>query len=167
MRYLAIDYGSRRTGLALGEDEPGVAVPIAPILGAPWIALERTIRTRRVDAVVLGHPLGPDGQEGSWARRVRDFGRQLEERFGLPVHLSDEHLTSWAVEREMAMRVREAGLAQLRRQRRSGLADSRAAALLLQEFLDGRRRENGARDPVPARENGNRCGDFFDKSFLF
>jgi putative Holliday junction resolvase len=140
VRYLAIDYGRCRIGLAYGEGEPGVAVPIAPILRLPpWDALERIVEARRVAAIVLGHPLGPDGQVGCWARRVEAFGRRLRERFNLPVYLADERLTTWAVERGLEDLGRRPGLAQLRKERRTGHVDSRAAALLLQDFLDGQR----------------------------
>jgi putative Holliday junction resolvase len=139
MRYLAIDYGSKRIGLACGEDGLGVAIPIAPILHfPPWTALAQIIGTRGIDALVLGHPLNLDGWVGSWARQVESFGQQLQKRFGLPVYLSDERLTTYGARRDLESYGRRPCLGRLRRERHSGLIDSRAAALLLQDFFDER-----------------------------
>jgi len=134
MRVLGIDYGSRRVGLAYG-DEIGVATPL-PALGAAdpprlWAALAALVKARRVTEVAVGHPLNMDGSAGPKALEVEAFARRLEAELGLPVHLVDERLTSYEAESTIAPAKRRAA-------RRTGLVDSRAAALILQDFLDGR-----------------------------
>jgi putative holliday junction resolvase len=134
MRYLGIDFGEKRIGLSFG-DELGVATPLSALTGlAPSAALERLvalIRDRRVTELVLGHPLNMDGTAGPKAREVEAFAARLTAAAGLPVHLIDERLTTYEAESSIPRRKRRAV-------RASGLVDSRAACLILQDFLDQR-----------------------------
>jgi putative Holliday junction resolvase len=70
-----------------------------------------------------------DGSAGFKAREVEAFAARLREKLGLPVHLVDETLTSYAAEASIAKKDR-------RKVRASGLVDSRAACLILQDFFD-------------------------------
>jgi len=131
-RYLGIDHGTRRLGLAFG-DEIGVATPLPAIAAAEeakqWTALAAVIAARRITDVVLGLPLNMDGSSGPKAQEVGTYGRRIEAAFGLAVHYIDERLTSYEAESTIAP-------ARRREVRRSGLVDSRAATLILQDFLD-------------------------------
>jgi putative Holliday junction resolvase len=132
MRCLGIDYGERRTGLSYG-DELGVATPLPALTEAAparrRAALAAVVRARRITDFVLGHPLNMDGSAGPKAREVEAFAAGLRAEFGLPVHLVDERLTSYEAEATIPK-------SQRRAVRASGLIDSRAAALILQDFLD-------------------------------
>ncbi len=134
MRFLGIDYGTRRVGLAYG-DELGVATPLPALTDAEpslrWSELAAVIHQRRISELVLGYPLNMDGSAGFKAKEVDGFAERLRTQFGLPVHLVDERLTS---------HVAEAGMNQkdLRAIRSSGIVDSRAAAIILQDYLDQR-----------------------------
>ncbi len=134
MRCLGIDYGDKRIGLSYG-DELGVATPLPALTdAAPADRLERLAaiaRERRVTDLVVGHPLNMDGTAGFKAREVEAFAARLGQSLGLPVHLVDERLTSYAAE-EATPPARRRAL------RRSGVVDSRAACLILQDFLDQR-----------------------------
>ena len=134
MRCLGIDFGARRIGLAYG-DEIGVATPLAAIVAAEpakqWVGLGKVIGERRITDVVLGHPLNMDGSSGPKAAEVEAFAGRIRAEFGLPVHLVDERLTSYEAESTIAPSKR-------RSVRQSGLIDSRAATIILQDFLDGR-----------------------------
>ena len=136
MRCLGLDYGAKRIGLSHG-DEVGVATPLPALTGpageARWTKLGEIIRQRRITDLVLGYPYNMDGSVGFKAREVDAFAAALKARFGLPVHLVDETLTSYAAEDSIAPKER-------RRVRATGLVDSRAACLILQDFLDGRNR---------------------------
>jgi len=131
-RFLGIDHGSRRLGLAFG-DSIGVATPLPAIASADgakqWAALAEVLRARRITDVVLGLPLNMDGSAGPKAREVEAYGRRIAEGFHLPVHFVDERLTSYEAESTIPP-------ARRREVRRSGLIDSRAATLILQDFLD-------------------------------
>ena len=134
MRFLGVDYGTRRVGLAFG-DELGVATPLPALTVADprkrWDDLARVLKERRIDEVVIGLPLNMNGSEGFKAREARDFGERIKREFGLPVHWVDERLTSHMAEAGMSQK-------QLRNIRAKGIIDSRAATIILQDFLDER-----------------------------
>jgi putative Holliday junction resolvase len=134
MRFLGIDYGTRRIGLAAG-DELGIATPMPALVEAEPAARRRAlasvVKTRRIDEIVLGHPLNMDGSVGFKAKEIEAFAEELRAEFGLPVHLVDERLTSHIAESGMNQK-------QLREIRAKGIIDSRAAAVILQDYLDQR-----------------------------
>jgi len=148
MRCLGIDYGTRRIGLSYG-DEVGVATPLPALVQAEaearWTGLERVVRERRITDFVLGYPYNMDGTVGFKAREVDQFAEELRARFGLPVHLVDERLTSYEAESEVQNSKRSARAQQAFRA--SGVVDSRAATLILQDFLNQR-----VPQPVPELE---------------
>ena len=134
MRFLGIDYGTRRIGLATG-DELGIATPIPALVEADAAArrkaLAAVVKTRRIQEIVLGLPLNMDGSSGFKAKETEAFAEELRAEFGLPVHLVDERLSSHLVESGMNQK-------QLREIRGKGIIDSRAAAVILQDYLDQR-----------------------------
>lgn len=134
MRCLGIDYGTKRVGLAQGDDL-GVATPLPALVDteavARWAKLAEIIQQRRITDLVLGYPYNMDGSVGFKAKEVDAFASKLKAQFNLPVHLVDETLTSYAAESTIAKKSR-------REVRDSGLIDSRAACLILQDFLDQR-----------------------------
>ena len=134
MRFLGIDHGSHRIGLAYG-DEMGVATPQPAIasddVSKQWVGIASVIKERRITEVVVGHPLNMDGSSGPKALEVEVFAQRLRTEFGLPVHLVDERLTSYEAESTIPPSKRRA-------LRKSGLIDSRAATIILQDYLDTR-----------------------------
>lgn len=132
MRCLGIDYGTRRIGLAFG-DELGVATPLPALTEADatkrWTSLLAVARQRRVTEIALGHPLNMDDSVGPKAKEAEAVAVRLREELGVPVHLIDERLTSHEAESTVAKSKR-------REVRASGLIDSRAATLILQDYLD-------------------------------
>ena len=132
MHYLGIDYGTKRVGLAHG-DEIGVATPLPALVdpdeAARWQKLGEIIRLRCITDLVLGYPYNMDGSVGFKAKEVDAFAVKLTAQFGLPVHLVDETLTSSEAESSIPKKDR-------RGVRDSGLIDSRAACLILQDYLD-------------------------------
>ena len=141
MRYLGIDWGEKRIGLAFA-DELGVATPLAAAVEAKKKArlarIAEVVKARQVDALVVGYPLNMDGSAGFKAREVDTFIGELERRFRLPVYRVDERLSSRTV--EAAFRGRRGPT------RRSGAVDSSAAALILRDFLQN---EVGQAEPPP------------------
>lgn len=135
MRFLAIDLGDKRTGLAIGDDDTKIASPVTVIEVARGDALidaiAGSIKDHAVDAMVLGLPLNMDGTEGPQAKLVRKFGQQLRLRCGLDVHYHDERLTSFAADQQMA------GSGRTHKQKKR-LRDALAAAEILRDFLDAR-----------------------------
>lgn len=146
MRFLCIDLGDRRTGLAVGDDVTRLASPVG-VLEVPaeregGRALVRAIagaigeHLGPEDEVVLGLPLNMDGTEGSRARLVRGFGELLGSETGRRVHLHDERLSSveadWQMERT--------GMTHRQKKRKR---DALAAAAVLRDFLVYRAGDTG------------------------
>ena len=134
-RILAIDYGSRRMGLAvsdaLGITAQGLDTLERKNKRSDFARLERTIREYQVTEIVLGNPLRMSGEEGTQSRKVAEFAEELRRRFELPVHLWDERLTSSEANR--LLREAEVSL-----HRRTQAVDRMAATLILQSFLQAR-----------------------------
>ncbi|MFA5263910.1 MAG: Holliday junction resolvase RuvX [Opitutaceae bacterium] len=132
MRCLGIDYGTKRIGLAIGN-ELGLASPLPAIIdaepGKRWEALVAFVKQRRVTDLVLGYPYNMDGTVGFKAKEVDAFAERLRAACGVPVHFVDERLTSYEAESTVPRN-------RLRELRASGLVDSRAAAIILQDFLN-------------------------------
>lgn len=135
MRYLAIDLGDKRTGFAVGDDFTRMASPVgmAELPVGPRLieAIAQVIREHEPGAIVIGLPLNMDGTEGDAAKRVRAFGEQLAATIGLPVHVQDERLTSYAADQRMAQTGRT-------HKQKKQIRDAIAAAEILRDFLDTR-----------------------------
>ena len=132
MRCLGIDYGAKRVGLSFGDDI-GVATPLPALIDADpakrWAALAALVKSRRITDLVLGYPFNMDDSVGFKAKEVDAFAARLRTAFGLAVHLVDERLTSYEAEATIPKVKR-------REVRASGLVDSRAATIILQDFLN-------------------------------
>ena len=121
--FLAFDFGTRRVGVAAGNDLMRQATGLRTIAAegdARFAAIGKLIDEWRPDALVVGVPFHPDGAEHDNTRRARRFARQLQGRYRLPVHEVDERYTT--VE----------ALAQ-----GAADADAAAAALILEQYLRG------------------------------
>ena len=121
MRYLALDVGDRRIGLAMGDDAHGLSRPLRTLVRRSVVKdlaeIERITREEAVDALVIGLPLTLGGEEGHQAERVRRFATEAE-KLGLPVRLYDERHTSTEAELRGARDL-----------------DAGAATILLEDFL--------------------------------
>jgi putative Holliday junction resolvase len=132
---LAFDYGLKRTGVASGELEIGVAHPLTTIQAdsrpARYAAIDKLIAEWQPGLLVVGLPLYPDGAEHELTRAARNFAAELEEHYQLPVFLHDERYTSVVVENES----RHSGKSAVK-SRQS--VDALAAQQILQGFFDER-----------------------------
>jgi len=142
MRVLGIDFGERRIGLALSDPTGTLASPLPTLKRRagkrpPLAALAELVAEREVETVVMGLPLTLGGEDSDWTRTVRDVGRSLSTRTGVPVHFVDERFTSVAAERM----VRTSGLPRKKRESKDRV-DAEAAVLILQIWLDGQHRHD-------------------------
>lgn len=134
-RILAIDYGSRRMGLAV-SDPLGITAQGLPTLErrnkrSDFARLERMMREYAVVEIVVGNPLRMSGEQGPQSQKAAEFAEELRRRFQLPVHLWDERLSSAEANRVL----REA---ELSIRKRAQAVDRMAAVLILQSFLQAR-----------------------------
>jgi putative Holliday junction resolvase len=130
---LGFDFGLRRIGVAVGDLETRLAHPLefidAEANDLRFGRIAQLIGEWRPVQLVVGLPLSMDGEEHDLTRRCRRFAHQLQGRFGLPVAMVDERLTSFDADQ----RLREAGV---KGSRRKGLDDSLAAQQILQDYFD-------------------------------
>jgi len=133
MRYLAIDPGDKRTGLAVGDDETRLASPVdvleaadpASLLGQIKLAIDEY----EPDALVVGVPYDMDGGTGPAARKALALAHMLETHAALTVHTVDERLTSFDADDRM----KQTGLTHGEKKQRR---DALAAAAILRDFLE-------------------------------
>ena len=125
---IAFDFGEKRIGAAVGQTVTRTATPLEtiPVRGTKpdWNAIGRLIDAWKPDALVVGLPLNMDGTEQPVTTLARRFADRLHERSGLPVHLTDERLST----REAWTRLIESG------SRRSG-PDPVAAQVILEGWF--------------------------------
>jgi putative holliday junction resolvase len=140
MRFLAVDLGTRRVGLAVGDDLSRLASPLEVIeVSSPRQAMERVAavaEAEAIDRLVLGLPINMDGTVGPAAKSTIEWGKQLSSRAGVSLIFVDERLSSFAAEEQLIAR-RRAG-EKLTRGRKKQQRDAMAAAAFLQDYLDGR-----------------------------
>lgn len=153
MRVLGVDVGRRRIGLALSDATGLLARPWKSIAGhatpgraADALASE-IARLRAEDdglaAVVVGLPRRLNGQPNEMTASVQKLVASLAGRVSVPVLLQDERLSSREAEELLARRISDW-------RRRKPLLDAAAAAVILQDYLDGRRRRaSRSEDDVP------------------
>lgn len=135
-RILSLDYGRKRIGLAISDPTRTIASPLTTLVRRagkrpPWPLIREIVEKYEVTEAVVGLPLDLSGEEGDWAREVREFGAEFERRFLLPVHWIDERLSSVQAERA----VRSMGLTRSAREEKERV-DAAAAAIILQGYLD-------------------------------
>jgi putative Holliday junction resolvase len=160
MRYLAIDLGDKRTGIATGDATTRIASPVA-VLDIPAAerqgealldAIVRTIADfwtpRDPGELVVGLPINMDGTEGPAAKKARDIARVLSERTKRRVHLFDERLTSAEADWRMA----QSGLTHAQKKARR---DAIAAAAILEGFLNSLSNPTGDAAPQPPPADGS------------
>lgn len=140
-RFLAVDWGERRVGIAI-SDPVGLLARALPTLETrsetqTVRAVAELVAREEVGEIVVGLPLRLDGSRGEAAEQAEALAERLRRETGLPVHLWDERLTSVQAERL----ARETGE---RTRGRKGRIDARAAELLLQSYLDSQARRSRA-----------------------
>ena len=135
-RVLGVDYGDSRIGLAMSDPIKIIASPFKTILNEGnekcLQVFQSLIKEKDVEAIVVGLPMGLKGQETAQTKKVREFADLLY-ALKLSIHLEDERLSSVSAEKSMIQQNIKTG-------HNKGLIDQRAAAIILQQFLDKRNR---------------------------
>lgn len=121
MKYLGVDYGTKKVGLALSDDEGSIAFPHSVVSNDTRLieGVQDIIEANNVDALVVGHSVAHDGTENPVMERAHAF-KEVFEQAGFSVHLEPEFLTTFQAKRNTG----------------DAMADASAAALILQSFLD-------------------------------
>jgi putative holliday junction resolvase len=134
---LGLDLGDARIGVAISDPERTTAVPVGTVhVGQPpgeLKAIAALVRDRGATAIVLGHPISMRGERGDRAQRAEAFAEALRAVVDVRVELHDERLSTVEAERALAA-------AGTRGRDLRGAVDASAAAVILQAWLDARRR---------------------------
>ena len=132
-RLLGLDVGEKTIGLALSDLSRMIATPFKTIARGKFskdaAELQTLVKEHNIGALVIGYPINMDGSEGPRCQSIRQFARNLSEKMGIPMLLSDERMSTMAVTRTMLE-------ADLSRERRAELVDKMAASYILQGVLD-------------------------------
>ncbi len=138
-RILALDVGDRRIGVAVSDPLGLTAQPVGMVervgFGPDIRRIGAYAEKYRTRSLLCGLPLNMDGSEGPQAQKVKAFADQLE-KAGFTVVFWDERMSTLTAERALI----EGGV---RRERRRGVVDQTAAAIILQAYLDANRESEG------------------------
>lgn len=144
MRIMGLDFGSKTVGVAVSDELLLTAQGLEIIrrkdenkLRQTCARIEELIVEYGVEEIVLGLPKNMNATEGERAELTYEFREKLERRTGLPITMWDERLTTVAADKAMI----EAGI---RREKRKDYVDMIAAVLILQGYLDRRKRGTDA-----------------------
>jgi putative Holliday junction resolvase len=130
MRYLGIDYGTRKTGLALSDESGSMGFPHAVVPTAELLqTVAALIKEKAVGAVVIGDSKALDGSDNPIAAEARAFAEQLAALSGVPIHWEPEMFTSAEARRMHAPEAKS------RAPRSRADVDASAAALTLTSYL--------------------------------
>ena len=131
MKYLGLDYGEKRIGVAVSDDTGKLAFPkyVEVALGSErWRVVSRNLKKiideENIGGVVVGLPLGFSMQETEMTKKVREFAEFLKKELNIEIFFQNEVLTSKEVEKSGSAR--------------ENMVDASSAALILQSFLDAK-----------------------------
>ena len=131
MRYMALDLGDRRIGIALSDALGMIARPLKVIKRTSRVndysIYNSLIAEYKVQAVIVGLPINMDGSEGRQAKWVRDYVTSFSETVDTPITLWDERLSTEEAHEIIKNRGRQPGKDEI---------DAVAAAVILQNYLD-------------------------------
>lgn len=166
-RILALDYGTKRIGVALSDELGWTAQPLETFerrtLDRDLAHIAELVVLHEVERVVLGVPLQLDGREGPAVRAMREFAEKLEAGISVPLILWDERMTTKAAEDLLIA-------ADVSRKKRKGAVDRIAAALLLQSFLAAQtppshQDSSAGADTVPEDESDSPGGPSYETAY--
>jgi putative Holliday junction resolvase len=134
MRFICIDLGDKRTGLAICDSQEIFASPLEVLEGGGDLTAKifEAVKTYQAEGIVFGLPLNMDGTESDRSNQVRKFAAELAKKTTLPIFFQDERLSSFSAQQKLA----QTGLTHKKKKNK---LDAIAAAEILKEFLAGRK----------------------------
>jgi putative Holliday junction resolvase len=132
-RILGVDHGDRRIGLAISDPIPLIASPLKTLTvdntEQAILEIENVIKEEEIQVVVIGLPLGMNGQDTQQTDHVKKFAEKLQQILNIPVFLEDERLSSVTARKAIIHQKLSVG-------RNKALVDQTAASIILQQYLD-------------------------------
>ncbi|MBR0414406.1 MAG: Holliday junction resolvase RuvX [Clostridia bacterium] len=137
MIILAVDYGDARTGLAICDKNEILATPLETVTESYAPKLIDRIKTvaaeKGAELIVVGKPLNMDGSEGERVHKCVEFAAQLQESSGIQTEMFDERMTTMIA-------VSSLNVTNTRGQKRKKVIDALSAQIILQDFIDLRKK---------------------------
>ena len=142
MRFMGIDYGTKRIGVAVSDENGTLAFPkeIVPNDSNTYKRLGEIIKEEKISEIVVGESVDFSGALNALSARIEVFILEMQDEFKLPMHKQKEFLTSVEA-RNSTNQKKDFNLSQSHskvKQIKSGRIDASAAALILQRYLDKR-----------------------------
>lgn len=122
MKYLGVDWGEKRIGLALADNETRIATPFKTVAAVDEVVA--VIQAEEIDAIIVGKPLSISNSQFPISKQFSIFFNELKSKVSVPVELVDERLSSKAADALVGDKKTKAG------------RDEIAAMLILQSYLD-------------------------------
>ena len=131
-RILAIDFGTKRIGLALTDPMLTFAYPYQTVLNDNklWQNMQKVFDEMSISKIILGYPLKESGEKSSSTLAVEQFHIELKEKFKNEIILWDERYTSVIAKENMMFSVNKKS-----KRKDKGILDQNSAAIILQEYL--------------------------------
>ena len=132
-RWLGIDHGSKRVGIAVGDSSIAIAAPVTVLDGERFTdeqiieQIAEIAAEHAASGAVVGWPLNMDDTEGAQGKIARQFALELAEQTGLDVRMWDERLSSFQADQALAQT--------FTRKKKKARQDAIAATVILQDFL--------------------------------
>lgn len=145
MRILALDWGTKRIGAAISDEEGKIAFPLEQVFDPKtfFSDLAMVFEEKKIEKILLGNPKTLAGEKGASAREVEKLKTRLEQTLPVEVELVDERLTSV----QAGKILKEQGISE---KKQRSFKDNLAAQLMLQQYLD-------TRPLTPKRSDGERA----------
>jgi putative Holliday junction resolvase len=133
MKILAIDFGMKRMGFAVGNTDLRTAAPIVPMVRQneqqDTMYIQNLLDEYDIAKIIIGYPLNMDGSKSDFTLQVENFARQIKERFAIESEFVDERLTSFEAD-EMLKEF------QPDYKKRKKVLDSVSALVILRSYME-------------------------------
>ncbi len=131
-RIMALDYGQKRTGIAVTDNMQLIASPLTTVNTSELLTfLKNYMKTEQVEKIIIGLPIRADGSIPPWAKEIIQFSKILNNQFpNIKIEFFNEAYTSIRAQQALI----QAGVKKKKRSQKGSL-DKMAAAIMLQEYL--------------------------------
>ncbi|MFA6273724.1 MAG: Holliday junction resolvase RuvX [Candidatus Paceibacterota bacterium] len=140
MRFLGIDFGTKRIGVAISDENGTLAFPKEIVLNDlnTFKRIGEILEKEKIDEIIVGESVDFSGQLNALSARIEIFISELKEKFGIPINKQKEFLTSVEARRPKDGKtfINQKQAHSKLKQKKSGRIDASAAALILQRYLD-------------------------------
>ncbi len=138
MIILSVDYGDKRTGIAVCDRLEMLASPVTVIWGdyVPKVIceIEKIAAEYKAERIVVGLPKNMDGSEGERAEKCKEFAKELSEKTGIETVMTDERLTTVSAHKAL-------NVTNVRGQKRKNIVDAVSAVMILESYMQERKNQ--------------------------